>query len=90
MLAEISTQNKKNIFYHYEQQASSEVNKRKNTEEESSFIGKINKINRQPGITYEELNNLILSVNTQQRKMFTAVQDWSRKEIKAISFKKFP
>ena len=31
-------------------------------------------LNRQPEITYEELNNLILSLNTQQLKLLNAVQ----------------
>ena len=42
-------------------------------------------LNRQPEITYEELNNLILSLNTQQRKILNAVQEWRRKKIKAMN-----
>ena len=51
-------------FYHYEQQDSSEVNELKNAEEDSSFTGQINQISRKPLKNYEELNNLILSLNT--------------------------
>ena len=38
-------------------------------------------LNRQPEITYEELNNLILSLNTQKLKLLNAVQR-SRKKSK--------
>ena len=43
-------------------------------------------------MAYEELNNLILSLNTQQRKIFNAVQDWNRKKKLKLQIvtKKFP
>lgn len=78
LLAETSTIEQEKHFYHHEQQDSSEVNEHKNTEEESSFINQINVINGQPEITYKELDNFILSLNTEQGKIFNAVHDWSR------------
>ena len=88
LLAEISTPEQEKHFYQDEQQESSEVNEYKNTGEESAFIGQINEINRQPEINYEELNSLISSLNTQQRKIFNAVQGWTNKQIKAMNFNK--
>ena len=87
LLAEISLPKQEKHFYNDKQQESCEANKHKNTEEKNFFVVQINEINRQPEITYEELNlnNLILSLNTQQCKIFNAVQDWSRKNIKAMN-----
>ena len=58
MLAETSTPEQEKHFCHDEQQGSSKVNENKNAEKESSFIGQINEINRQPEITYEELDKI--------------------------------
>ena len=63
-----------------------EVNEHKNTEDKNSFIAQVNEMNREPEITYEGLNNLILYLNTQQRKLFHAVQDWSRKKNQSYEF----
>ena len=63
-----------------------ELNEHKNTEDKNSFIDQINEMNREPEITYEGLNNLILSLNTQQRQIFNAVQDWSRKKNQSYEF----
>ena len=65
LLAGISTPEQEKQFYHDEQRDSSEVNEPKNTEEENSFIGQTNDINRQPEIIYEESNNLVFSSDTQ-------------------------
>ena len=39
-------------------------------------------------ISNEELSNLILTLNTQQRKIFNEVQDWTWKKLRAMNCKK--
>ena len=47
-------------------------------------------LNRQPEITYEELNNLILSLNTQKLKLLNAVQRSRKKSKLSILIKELP
>ena len=51
--------------------------------EHESSSDPIGQAHRQPDISYEELNRLILSLNFQQRKIVNEVQDWPKKIIKA-------
>ena len=51
--------------------------------EHESSSGSIVQSHRQPGISYEELSRLILSLNFQHRKIFNEVQDWAKNKIKA-------
>ena len=46
-----------------------------------SSSGSIGQCYRQPNISYEGLNRLILSLNFQQHKIFNEVQDWANKKI---------
>ena len=54
---------------------SSEFYEKENNEQEISFKAQTTETNRQPEISNEELSNLILTLNIEQRKIFNEVQD---------------
>ena len=67
-------------FYNNKQNESLEFNEQENNEKESSFTAQTTETNRESEISKEELSNLILILNTQQRKIFNEVQDWTKKK----------
>ena len=68
-------QDQEKHFYNDQQHESSKFNEQENNEQESSFTAQTTETNRQPYISSEEVSNLILTLNTQQRKIFNEVQD---------------
>lgn len=64
LLTKISMQDQEKKFDNDQQPDSSELNDQENNERESSFTVETTKINRQLEMSNEELNNLILTLNT--------------------------
>ena len=56
-------------------------NQKIESSEHESSSGSIGQSHRQPDISYEKLNRLILSLNFQQHKIFSEVQDWAKKKL---------
>ena len=77
-------------FYNNKQNESLEFNEQENNEKESSFTAQTTETNRESEISKEELSNLILILNTQQRKIFNEVQDWTKKKKLLIVRKMSP
>ena len=72
LLLEISKQDQEEHLYDDRQEHD---NQEIESSEHKSSPGSIGQSHRQPDISYEELNRLILSLNFQQRKIFNEVQD---------------
>ena len=69
-------------IYNNQHHESSEFNKQENNEQEIYFTAQTTETNRQPEISNEVLINLILTLNTQQGKIFNEVHDWTRTKSK--------
>ena len=78
-LNKISLQDQEKYFYNDQQYESSEFNEQENNEQESSFITPTAETIRQAEISNEEISNLILTLNAQQRKILNEVEDWTIK-----------
>ena len=72
-------QDQEKYFYNDQQYESSEFNEQENNEKESSFTNPITETIRRAEISNEEISNLILTLNIQQRKILNEVEDWARK-----------
>lgn len=72
-------QDQEKYFYNDQQYESSEFNEQENNEQESSFTNPITETIRRAEISIEEISNLILTLNIQQRKILNEVEDWARK-----------
>lgn len=72
-------QDQEKYFYNDQQYESSEFNEQENNEQESSFTNPITETIRRAEISNEEIGNLILTLNIQQRKILNEVEDWARK-----------
>ena len=81
LLTEISMQDQEKHFYNDQQHESSEFNEQERNEQEGS-TAQVIEANRQLELSNEELSNLILTLKTQQRKIFNEVQYCTRKKSK--------
>lgn len=72
-------QDQEKYFYNDQQYESSEFNEQENNEQESSFTNPITETIRRAETSNEEISNLILTLNIQQRKILNEVEDWARK-----------
>lgn len=72
-------QDQEKYFYNDQQYEPSEFNEQENNEQESSFTNPITETIRRAEISNEEISNLILTLNIQQRKILNEVEDWARK-----------
>ena len=69
-------------IYNNQHHESPEFNKQENNEQESYITAQTTETNRQSEISNEVLINLILTLNTQQGKIFNEVYDWTRTKSK--------
>ena len=79
LLLQISEQDQEEHVYGDRQE---QGNQKIESSEHESSSGSIGQSHRQPDISYEKLNRLILSLNFQQHKIFSEVQDWAKKKLK--------